>query len=209
MIDDPGAQAALRNRRLNKGIELLLGLVTGIIADSQLHDLEIQFLNTWLADHEDVAAVWPGSLIAQRLQATLADGIVTEDERQHLLATLTQMAVTDFANTGSASPEVMALPLDDQCLVALRDANVCLTGEFLFGTRTKCEAISVKAGAVPHGTVTRKTAFLIVGTNVSPHWAHTSYGRKIQQSIELQQDGGSIKIISERRWLDALCCVLQ
>lgn len=204
MIQDPIAQALLRKRQLNKSMEMLLGLITGIVADGHLHDLEIKLLNAWLADHEDVAAVWPGSVVAQLVTSILADGVITEVEREHLTNNLTQLAVTDFAQTGSISPEVITLPLDEHCPVLLRDANVCLTGEFLFGTRAKCEEIAGHAGATAHGTVTKKIAYLVIGTNVSPHWAHTSYGRKIEQAIELQQAGHPIRIISERRWLAAL-----
>lgn len=204
MIEDPAAQALLRKRQLDKSMEMLLGLVTGIVADGYLHELEIKMLNTWLTDHADIAAVWPGSAIAQLLRSVLADGVITEAERDHLENTLTQLAASDFAHTGSISPEVIALPLDEHCTMSLQDANVCLTGEFLFGTRARCEEITAKAGAIPLGTVTKKIAYLIVGTNVSPHWAHTSYGRKIQQAMELQQAGHHIRIISERRWLTAL-----
>jgi NAD-dependent DNA ligase len=204
MIEDPATQILMRKRQLNKSMEMLLGLVTGIIADGHLHDLEIKLLHSWLADHGEVTAVWPGSVVAQLLNTILADGVITEAEREHLLKNLRQLAVTDFAHTGSISPEVITLPVDEHCPVALRDANICLTGEFLFGTRAKCEEIAARAGATPHGTVTRKIAYLVIGTNVSPHWAHTSYGRKIEQAMELQRAGHPIRIISERRWLAAL-----
>ena len=204
MIEDPATQSLLRKRQLNKSVELLLGLVTGMLADGQLNDLEVKFLNTWLTEHADVAAVWPGNVVAKLVREILADGAVTVDEHARLLKMLTDLAGTDFAQTGSASAEVATLPLDEYCSIDLRDANVCLTGEFLFGTRSKCEEVAAQAGATPYGTITRKIAYLVIGTNVSPHWAHTSYGRKIEQAMALQQDGHSIRIISERRWLAAL-----
>lgn len=204
MIEDPAALALLRKRQLNKSMEMLLGLVTGMIADNQLHDLEIKFLGTWLTEHADVAAIWPGSVVADAVNTILADGVVTEAEREHLLTTLAHLIGSDFAQTGSTSAEVIALPLDEHCPVDLRNANVCLTGEFLFGTRTKCEALATQAGATPLGTITKKISYLVIGTNVSPHWAHTSYGRKIEQAIALQKVGHTIRIISEQRWLEAL-----
>lgn len=204
MIDDPAAQALLRKRQINKSMDMLLGLITGIIADGQLHDLEIKLLNDWLADHSEVASVWPGSAVAKLLATILADGVITEAEREHLKNNLTQLAVTDFSQTGSVTAEVIALPLDEHCPVSLRDANICLTGEFLFGTRVMCEELVIRAGAVPHSNISRKIAYLVIGSNVSPHWAHTSYGRKIEQALELQQSGHPIRIISERRWLAAL-----
>lgn len=191
---------ATTRRTENRSIELLLGIVTGIIADSHLHDLEIQMLSTWLSENEYAASVWPGCVIAERVRTVLADGIVTDEERAHLLSTLQGMAACDFANTGSASAEVVQLPLQDDGDVQLRDNHVCLTGAFIYGTRASCERVCTEHGALPVSAVSKKVLYLIVGTNVSPAWAHTSYGRKIEQAMTLRQAGHPIRVISERRW---------
>lgn len=204
MIDDFATQVVLQKRKLDKGVELLLGLVTGMLADGHLNDLEIKFLNAWLTEHDDVAAVWPGNMVAKLVSDILADGTVSESEHARLIKMLTDLTGNNFAQTGSVTAEVITLPVDEQCLVSLQGANVCLTGEFLFGARAKCEEAASHAGAAFYNTVTKKIAYLVIGTNVSPHWAHTSYGRKIAQAIELQQKGHAIKIISERRWLAAM-----
>jgi NAD-dependent DNA ligase len=202
MIDN--AQIAMKNRAHNRAVELLLGIVTGLIADQQLQDSEIVFLENWLAEHPDVAEVWPGSVIAATIRETLADGIVSDDERAHLLKLLQDMAVTDFATAGPAAAEVLQLPIKDDVPVDLRDQHVCHSGEFMFGTRTKCEQPTVKAGGWPVSTISHKVAYLVTGTNVSPSWAHTSYGRKMEQAVALQANGHPIQIISERRWLEVL-----
>jgi NAD-dependent DNA ligase len=204
MSAEYAAHIAMAKRNQSKSIELLLGLVTGIVADSQLHDLEVKFLREWLILHDEVASTWPGSVIAKAIEETLADGIITEVERTHLLQVLQQLVVTDFSVTGSAASEVLKLPINDSVTVDVRDCNVCHTGEFLYGTRTKCEQLTTLAGGIPVGSISKKVAFLVVGTNVSPDWAHTSYGRKIEQAMELQSNGHAISIVSERKWLEAL-----
>lgn len=204
MRGDSGAQVAIQKRANNRAVELLLGIVSGIVSDQQLHDMEIQFLKNWLSDHPGAANVWPGNVIAQTVRETLDDGVITDAERNHLLKVLQEMAVTDFATTGSASSEVLQLPIKDDVTVDVREQSVCHTGEFLFGTRNKCEQLTNLAGGFSVGTITRKVAYLIVGTNVSQDWVHTSYGRKIEQAVELQANGHPIQIISERRWLEVL-----
>ncbi len=204
MMGDAGAKIAIQKRAHNKSVELLLGIVTGLVVDQQLRDIEIQFLKNWLADHPDVANVWPGCVIAKTISDTLADGLVTEAERSHLLMVLRDMAANDFAATGSTGAEVLQLPINDAVHVDVRDRNVCHSGDFLFGTRAKCEQLTNMAGGCSVGTITRKVAYLVIGTNVSPAWAHTSYGRKIEQAVGLQADGHAIQIISERRWLEVL-----
>lgn len=204
MTDTYAASIAMQSRATNKSIELLLGIVTGLIADEQLHDMEIQFLATWLIDHPEASSVWPGCVIVAKIRETLADGIITQVERSHLLKVLQDMAVSDFAVSGSTAANVLQLPIDDSVDVDLRDQMVCHSGEFIFGTRAKCEQLTIAVGGHPVGNISRKVAYLVIGTNVSPAWAHTSYGRKIEAAIELQSNGHGIRIISENRWLQAI-----
>ena len=70
--------------RTNEAIEQLLGIVSGMMADDDLDNLEIEFLQVWLADNADVSQVWPGSAIARAIDTVLADGHVSEDERAYL-----------------------------------------------------------------------------------------------------------------------------
>jgi len=82
------AEVAKQRRSLTKASEMLLGLVTGIIADQQLHDMEIKLLRTWTANNSEVTEAWPGSVLVGQIDAILADGIVTEAERDHLMQVL-------------------------------------------------------------------------------------------------------------------------
>lgn len=204
---EEASNAVLRaqyTHRLNKAVEHMIGLVTGIIADRHLHDLEVNLLRTWLTENSIVTTTWPGFVVARKVEEILADGQITEAERAHLLEVLSQLAATDFALTGSSSPEVAALPINDAVTVILKNATVCHTGEFLFGTRAACERVTLKAGGIAVDAVTRKTDLLVIGTRVSPGWAHTSFGRKIQKASALQEAGHPIEIISERRWVEAM-----
>lgn len=202
--DSFAASVAMDKRRTTKAIEHLMGMVTGMVADSHLHDMEIQLLQTWLAQHPEATQDFPGSIIARKVHEVLADGVITEAERTHLLEVLTEMASTDFSATGSAAPEVMALPIEDCVSIDFSNTMVCLTGEFIYGTRAACERLILAAGAMCADNVSKKVEILVVGTRVSPDWAHTTFGRKIQRAMELQEQGHAIEIISEKRMMEAL-----
>lgn len=201
-MQDPAVAKAIATRQLNTAVEHMMGLIGGMVADQQLHDLEIEFLSTWLTENSRVTQTWPGFVVARKVEEVLEDGIVTSSERDHLLKLLTEMSANEFALTGSTSPEVTGLPINDSVTVDLRNAGVCHSGEFLFGTRASCERLTLKAGGMPVDAITKKTDILVVGTRVSPNWAHSSFGRKIQKAMELQENGHSIEIISERRWIE-------
>jgi len=198
---ESSSSAANINR---EAIEQLLGIVSGLVADDDLHDLEIEFLKVWLGEHQDVARMWPGSAIGRAVDTVLADGHVSEEERAYLLATLKELAANDFAITDAAADASIAIPTDDAIRISLRDAVVCLAGDFLHGTRAACERLLEQAGACPVRGVSKNVHYLVVGTKVSPHWLQTAYGRDIQDAVALQQAGHGIAIVSERRWIESL-----
>ena len=140
---------ALQTRQINKAVEHLMGMVTGMVADASLHDLEIKLLSTWVSDNAAVVTSWPGFVVARKLREVLEDGVITTAERAHLLKVLTELAGSDFSLTGSATPEVAALPINDVVTVDLRNMGVCHSGEFIFGTRASCERLTLKAGGMP------------------------------------------------------------
>lgn len=196
---------AIGNRALTRATQVLMGIVTGIVADGQVQETEVLMLNTWLTENAEVTAVWPGSAIAQMLRTVLADGVITHEEREHLLRELQSLAGTDFSATGSSSSNVAGLPYDHGTSIVIPGAAICHTGVFLYGTRAACEKLTEKAGGTALPSVTRKATYLVVGTHVSPAWVSTSYGRKIQQAMELKQAGHPIHIIAEEWWLNACC----
>lgn len=195
---------SLENHRITKAVEHLLGMVEGMIVDNHLHDLEVKMLSTWLAANPEATATWPVSVIARKVGDVLTDGIITEAERKHLMEVLKELIANNFSETGSASPEATALPIDDCVTITLKDSGVCMTGEFIFGTRAACERLTLKAGGMPLDNVTKHVDILVIGTRLSPDWAHTTFGRKIQRAAELQDQGHPIEIISERRWLEVV-----
>lgn len=203
-ISSNAARIAVDKNRTNRAIEHLMGLVTGMVADGELNDREVTMLSTWLASHPEATTEFPGSVIARAVRDVLADGIISEAERSYLLTMLTGLASTDFSTTGSVSPEVASLPIEDCVTIDFKNSMVCFTGDFLYGTRAACERLVLKVGAMCADNVSKKVDILVIGTRVSPDWAHTSFGRKIQRAVELQEAGHAIEIISEKRMMEAL-----
>ncbi|MGY3888005.1 hypothetical protein [Aeromonas aquatica] len=66
-------------------VNMLLGFLQGISADSNIVEQEVHALRALLLKHRDLLASWPGSLLFNRLNDILADGEITEDEREDLL----------------------------------------------------------------------------------------------------------------------------
>ena len=196
--------AVVRRNRGERACAQLLGLIAGITADGQLHDMEIQFLRTWLAEHQDAREHWLGDHITTAIDRVLADGVITDEERADLLKVLQGAAGSEFAETGSVTPETVDFPAD-RCEVDLNGAVVCLTGKFNFGSRGDCKAATAAAGATIADSVTRQVRYLVIGAaGATTSWKQASYGAKIDAAMKLKEKGHSIFILDEPNWRTAL-----
>jgi hypothetical protein len=198
-----GRLAMKFQNELNNSSAALLGIIQGVLADGHLNDSEILFLRDWLSNNETIASAWPGNVLCTRIEATLEDGQITKDEREHLVATLQQIVggtLQELAESGHVS----ALALDDVTALDFQDHRFCLTGDFVFGPRNTCErAIEMRGGAVA-SAVSKKIRYLVVGGLGSSEWKHGSFGTKIERAIELKQNGFPLFIVHEDVWASSL-----
>jgi NAD-dependent DNA ligase len=195
---------SVQNRIDTRAMQTLIGICSGMAADQAINDKEIAYLQTWLSDHQSIRDQWPASAIHCRIQDILADGIITGEEREDLLAKLQELTGNYFNDTGSATIEGPAMPLDDDPSIFFRNMSYCFTGEFLYGTRAACERVVLRLGAMALSNVTKRLNYLVIGSNCSPAWTGETYGRKIEQAVRYREEGHEICIISEKQWTHAL-----
>ena len=59
------------------------------------------------------------------------------------------------------------------------------------------EGLLTNMGGIPVKSVTKKTDYVIVGSQGSDAWSAGNYGSKIKKALELQEKGIAIQIIKE------------
>jgi NAD-dependent DNA ligase len=187
-----------------KATQNLLGICSGLMADATLNNKEITYLQTWLSENKNVTNTWPGSAIASRINEIMADGIITEDERIDLVSMLSEISGNYFHDTGSSTVESPILPIDDDPSIFFKNMTFCFTGEFMYGTRANCERVVLRLGGMPIDNVTKKLDYLVIGSRISPIWANTTYGRKIEKAVNHRESGSELSIISEKQWFQAI-----
>lgn len=86
--------------------------------------------------------------------------------------------------------------------VAFEGRSFCFTGVFVYGEgdREQCKAAVRARGGYCHERPTHDLNYLVVGSFAQPDWAHQTYGRKIENALELKRVGTNCKIISEEHW---------
>ena len=126
----------LATSQIIKSINSLLGIVSGLVSDGELNDKEILFLKTWCNENMHIANQYPANIIFRRVHEVLVDGVITPEEREHLLNELKIITGNDFAETGAALPENIQNIFDDDPTVIIPENEFVFTGRFMFGTRT-------------------------------------------------------------------------
>lgn len=155
----------------------------------------------WLQKNKAHKSIWPISILYTQVTAALEDDIIDDEERTRLIATMAEFA--DFSPV--CEQPATSLPLTTPPPEITYAGNLfVLTGEFVTGTRTNCEKEIIILGGETHKRITRQTDYLIIGGKGSSDWVHQTFGRKIEQAIELQSKGQSISIVSEQHWIESL-----
>lgn len=196
--------ATTDERLLGRSCESLLGICAGIMADKDLSDEEIRFLDQWLRDNKQIANTWPGEVVYARVQDVLADGVITEDEREHLKQTLTALTDGTLQETPAMPETDETLSVQDTLVIEIPGNSFCFTGTFLFGTQTACERAVTKRGGISVPQVQPDLDYLVVGAMASEGWADTDLIRNIEQAVNYQNEGHNIAIVDEEAWMKHL-----
>jgi NAD-dependent DNA ligase len=185
---------------LKQSLGELLGLARGLMADQELTDSEIHFLNEWLNERHSMTSSFPGNVIHERIKDVLEDGVVTEEERSHLVDTL-NMLIEDRLEDLAEQVDLTELWFDDVGLIEFNKARFCLTGNFVFGPEDVCKTAIEQRGGIVTPSVGDESHFLVVGGLGVDEWRSGGLGAEIELAMKLRAMGKSVKIIPEDSWV--------
>jgi NAD-dependent DNA ligase len=164
MTNSTSIDASIHQRLITRSLNQLMGIVNGVLCDGQLHDSEVHFLSTWLQENEQLKTVYPANIIYRLIREALSDGVLTQDEKDHLLRSLSEISGNEFWKTGAALPGNISSVFDDDPTVVFNDNIFVMTGEFMFGTRNACHKATELRGGQTSDNVTKKTNYLVIGS---------------------------------------------
>ena len=88
--------------RLDKAINSLIGLVEGISIDGSINESEIAFLRLWLQENREVRNQHPFTELMPGVEMAIADGVLTDDERQDILWLCEKLKSTEYFDATTA-----------------------------------------------------------------------------------------------------------
>ncbi len=183
----------------SRQIDELIGIARGLVADKQINQAEVEFLQKWLAANLHISDQPVVRVLYNRITEMLADGIIDDEEKVELLDTLKQFSNRDIGGLGEILKST-SLPLDEpEPALTFAGQRYCFTGTFNFGCRKECERAVGNLGAEV-GSLTQKTNVLVVGIYATDSWKHSSFGNKIMKASQWRDAGLPISIVSEIHW---------
>jgi hypothetical protein len=173
----------------------LLGIARGLLADAELSDDETHFLKQWLENRSWIASSFPGNVIYERVSRVLEDGVITLEERSHLVNTLQQL-IDDRLEDLAEKVELTELWFDEASQIHFDSARFCLTGNFAYGPKVVCKtAIEQRGGRVEPS---------VVGSLGVDEWRTGGLGVEIEAAMRIRAQGKALKIIPEDSWVASL-----
>jgi len=191
------------HQQLKQFMGELLGLARGLMADQELSDSEILFLKQWLDKHHSITSSFPGNVIHSRIKDVLEDGIITEDERQHLVETL-NLLIEGRLDDLADQVDLTELWFDEAGLIEFSDTRFCLTGNFVYGPREVCKIAIERRGGKVSPTISAGPQYLVVGGLGVDEWRNGGLGVEIETAVKLKKQGVQLKIIPEDAWVAQL-----
>lgn len=190
-------------------MQRLHALVGGIAADGEITVEEMRGLSDWLAEHEHLKTCWPYDEIETLTIKVLGDGRIDDAEQKMLLGFFTEfLAVLDERTIVSPVALGPEQTLGALCAVApdvtFNGSAFCFTGASAKYKRVEFEALVSALGGQPHGNVTAKLNYLVIGAEGNPCWAFACYGRKVEKAVELRKKGARVVIVHENDFHDAV-----
>jgi NAD-dependent DNA ligase len=197
------AKVAAEQQVQDRLIDELIGICRGVIADGHVDEREAIFLGQWIENHREIADRWPVNILYSRLVEMLKDGVLNPQEQMQLLETLRDL--TGESTMYQEPNRSTSLPLNKPTPnIIFHGKNFVMAGRFVFGNDMDCEEAVLELGGSVGEAPGEDTDYLVIGEMCSPDWEHTTFGRKIEQAVELRESGSKLAIISEQDWVDAL-----
>ncbi|NBI28653.1 NAD-dependent DNA ligase [Chengkuizengella sp. YPA3-1-1] len=192
-------------------IQILHGILHGILSDNKINEKELVSLRNWLIDNDHLESTYPYDEVYSMISNVLEDGIIDEKEHKFLKAFF-----TDFIDT-TASLNIHDVDIEEMkkemrisgiCAIdpniELRDSVFCFTGESSKMKRNEIKNVIEDKGGIFKNNIVNNLNYLIVGDNNNPCWTFSCYGRKIEKAIGLRKKGKQIVIAHEVDFWDAL-----
>ena len=203
-------------RTVTNAIRRLHGVLSGIVLDGKVTEDEVLGLQDFLHDYSVFKDHWPFCATWEIINQIIEDNKITEDEKEDLLnfcnnfieQILPDAKIHDdiysesFMASRSPVLKTFAELCDRDTKIIFLEKTFCFTGPAKTGPRKKLHEIVESFGGIPAKNVIKSLDYLVIGSQSSPCWAYSTYGRKVEAVIKNNKEGADTLFIHEDDFID-------
>lgn len=193
-------------------IQVLQGMLHGILADGEITAEEALKLSEWLEVNHHLQGCYPYDELNSLLMSVLKDGKVEAAESKALKDFFEDFIGYSLAKRVSKAREEakigIKVRLPGVCAscpdIQFSERVFCFTGSSSRCVRRELAELVIARGATVTDSVSPGLNYLVVGAAGNPCWAFSCYGRKIEEAVHLRREGHRLLIIHEHDFWDAI-----
>ena len=183
-------------------IQVLHGMLHGILADEQISISELEHLKSWLKENRQLQGTYPYDEIYSIICDILNKNDFSTTDENLLKVYFSQFANIDLHISKKELDEIkQEINKRGICsinpTINIKGSLFCFTGKSTRAQRKEIATIIEDNGGFFNDRVVADTDYLIVGNEGNPDWAYACYGRKVEKAIQMRQEGKHIQIINE------------
>ena len=174
--------------KVTLSMQILKGIVEGISCDKKIVLDELDSLKEWMEGNLNLRGNYPYDAILLCIEKIIEDRIITSEEHDELLSLF-----KEYTNPIEARRDLQ---------IDLANKSVCLTGNFIHGTKEEIGTIITGKGGFISPNITKKTEILLVGGEGSKAWCYGNFGSKVKKAMEMRSQGIGIEIYGEEDFIN-------
>lgn len=190
------------------GLQVLHGVLGGIVSDGQITEAELKGLSDWLDNHEYLKTCWPYDEVASLIMTVLRDGRIDEAEHRMLKDFFSEFISIMDNNTITSPVMAKEQTIVGVCAVCpeivFEGSSFYLTGKSRKYSKDKFKELISRLGGKPTSGVSQKLSYLVIGAEGNPSWAYACYGRKVEAAVNYRKQGARLLIVHENDFHDAV-----
>jgi hypothetical protein len=191
-------------QRTKGDMQVLHGILQGVIADGVINQAEVAKLRDWTFEHEHLQRIWPFDEVQSLVTSVLSDGVITNEEHAMLMSFMSDFCELKPESAGGLIQHSV-MGVCAMCPEINFDGNkFCFTGSSSRLNRSGFEQLIRDLGGIAHPRVVNDLDYLVIGDLGNPCWAYACYGRKVEQAMKLRKEGARLLIVHENDLWDAV-----
>ncbi len=201
--------------KLTSEMRILHGFLHGIISDGVITEEEIISLKKWMDIHDGNKNRWPYREIYGLIETVMEDGKISEIEHESMMKFFRNFVeirnvsylkddtlyINKFMNSNAPVLKTVDDIIRKDIKIVFKNRVFIFTGQMRSGKRGHMEKILLGLGGKSRNIVNKKTDYIVVGSLSNRCWTYSTYGRKIEKAMELNNLGADIKFIDEEDFL--------